>query len=156
MSIVSDLETPTLSLHWHHNDHDGISIHQPQGCLLNRLFRCRWKKTSKLCVNGLCVGNSLGPVNSPHKGPVTRKMFPFDDIIMFKLHCDVLPTNTDITGYRYWIPRASSQYKDQLSRYVDFHYKNKATLRDLIAATGLVILLKIGFKSSIIGPCINW
>ena len=22
------------------------------------------------------------PVNSPHKGPVTRKMFPFDDIIM--------------------------------------------------------------------------
>ena len=24
------------------------------------------------------------PVNSPHKGPVTRKMFPFDDVIMFK------------------------------------------------------------------------
>ena len=29
------------------------------------------------------------PVNSPHKGPVTRKMFPFDDVIMqsSKLHC---------------------------------------------------------------------
>ena len=26
-----------------------------------------------------------GPVNSPHKGPVTRKMFPFDDVIM--LYC---------------------------------------------------------------------
>ena len=25
-----------------------------------------------------------GPVNSPHKGPVTRKMFPFDDVIMHK------------------------------------------------------------------------
>ena len=25
------------------------------------------------------------PVNSPHKGSVTRKMFPFDDIIMFKI-----------------------------------------------------------------------
>ena len=24
------------------------------------------------------------PVNSPHKGPVTRKMFPFDDVIMKK------------------------------------------------------------------------
>ena len=24
------------------------------------------------------------PVNSPHKGPVTRKMFPFDAVIMFK------------------------------------------------------------------------
>ena len=22
------------------------------------------------------------PVNSPHKGPVTRKMFPFDDVVM--------------------------------------------------------------------------
>ena len=26
------------------------------------------------------------PVNSPHKGPVTRKIFPFDDIIMQKKH----------------------------------------------------------------------
>ena len=25
------------------------------------------------------------PVNSPHKGPVTRKMFPFDDVIMFNV-----------------------------------------------------------------------
>ena len=24
------------------------------------------------------------PVNSPHKGPVTREMFPFDDVIMVK------------------------------------------------------------------------
>ena len=29
-----------------------------------------------------CVGNSPGPVNSPHKGPVTRQIFPFDDVIM--------------------------------------------------------------------------
>ena len=61
---------------------DGVSNHQPHGCLLNRLFRRRSKKTSKLRVTGLCVGNSPGPVNSPHKGPVTRKMFPFDDVIM--------------------------------------------------------------------------
>ena len=30
-------------------------------------------------------GINRGPVNSPHKWPVTRKMFPFDDIIM-QLH----------------------------------------------------------------------
>ena len=24
-----------------------------------------------------------GPVNSPHKWPETRKIFPFDDVIMF-------------------------------------------------------------------------
>ena len=29
-------------------------------------------------------GIHQGPVNSPHKWPVTRKMFPFDDIIMTK------------------------------------------------------------------------
>ena len=27
-------------------------------------------------------GSHWGPVNSPHKWPVTRKMFPFDDVIM--------------------------------------------------------------------------
>ena len=70
------------SLQWRHNDHDSVSNHQPHGCLLNRLFRCRSKKTSKLRFTGLCVGNSPGPVNSPHKGPITRKMFPFDDVIM--------------------------------------------------------------------------
>ena len=69
-------------LQWRHNDHDGVPNHQPHDCLLNRLFRRRSKKTSKLRVTGLCVGSSPRPVNSPHKGPVTRKMFPFDDVIM--------------------------------------------------------------------------
>ena len=30
------------------------------------------------------------PVNSPHKWPVTRKMFPFDDVIMACTVCGVL------------------------------------------------------------------
>ena len=34
-------------------------------------------------------GIHRGPVNSPHKGPVTRKMFPFDDVIMI----DCMPIN---------------------------------------------------------------
>ena len=40
-------------------------------------------------------GIHRGPVNSPHKGPVTRKMFPFDDVSM---GCRDLPTwsGTDI------------------------------------------------------------
>ena len=38
------------------------------------------KKTLKLSITGLCARNSS--VNSAYKGPVTRKMFPFDDIIM--------------------------------------------------------------------------
>ena len=46
------------SLQWRHNEHDGVSNHQPHDCLLNRLFRRRSKKTSKLRVAGLCEGNS--------------------------------------------------------------------------------------------------
>ena len=69
-------------IRWRHNGRDGVSNHQPHDCLLNCQFRHRSKKTSKLRVTGLCAGNSPGPVNSPHKGPVTRKMFPLDDVIM--------------------------------------------------------------------------
>ena len=31
-------------------------------------------------------GIHRGPVNSPHKWPVTRKMFPFDDVIMLYIN----------------------------------------------------------------------
>ena len=71
-----------ITLQWRHNGRNDVSNHQPHDCFLDRLFRRRSKKTSKLRVTDLCAGNSPGPVNSPHKWPVTRKMFPFDDVIM--------------------------------------------------------------------------
>ena len=73
---------PLLTLQWRHNWHDGVSNHPPHDCLLNRLLRCRSKKTPKLRVIGLCEGNSPVAGEFPHKGQVTRKMFPFDDVIM--------------------------------------------------------------------------
>ena len=54
-----------FTLQLRHNGCDSVSNHQPHDCLLNRLFRRRSKKTSKLRVTGLCAGNSPGPVNSP-------------------------------------------------------------------------------------------
>ena len=58
--VIKIVITPTspYSLHWRHNGHDSVSNHQPHDCLLNRVFRRRSKKISKLCVNGLCAGNS--------------------------------------------------------------------------------------------------
>ena len=47
------------TLQWRHNGPDGVSNHQPQACLPNRLFRRRSKKTSKLRNTGLCAENSL-------------------------------------------------------------------------------------------------
>ena len=48
-----------VPLQWRHNERDGVSNHQHHDCLLNRLYRRRSKKTSKLRVTGLCVGDSL-------------------------------------------------------------------------------------------------
>ena len=53
------------SLQWRHNGHDNVSTHQPHDCLLNRLFRCRSKKTSKLRVTGLCAENLPGTGEFP-------------------------------------------------------------------------------------------
>ena len=68
----------TGSLQWRHNESDGVSNHQPHGCLLNPLSRRRSKKTSKLRDTGY----RWIPMNSLHKEPVTRKMFPLDDVTM--------------------------------------------------------------------------
>ena len=67
------------SLQWRDNGRDGVSNHQPHDYSLHRLFRRRSKKTLKFRVTGICEGD---PVDFSHKGPVTRKMFPFDDVIM--------------------------------------------------------------------------
>ena len=53
------------SLQWRHNGHGNVSNHQPHDCLLNRLYRRRSKKTSKLCATGLCAGNSPGTGEFP-------------------------------------------------------------------------------------------
>ena len=59
IKMISTILAPFyISLKWRHNERDGVSIHQPHDCLLNRLFRRRSKKTSNLCVTGLCAGNS--------------------------------------------------------------------------------------------------
>ena len=59
----------SVALQWRHNERDGLSVHQCLHCSLNCCFRHRPKKTSKLRVTRLAR-------------PVTRKMFPFDDVIM--------------------------------------------------------------------------
>ena len=56
--LFSTAEELFLSLLWRHKGLDGVSDHQFHECSLNRLSKRRSKKTSKLRVTGLCVGNS--------------------------------------------------------------------------------------------------
>ena len=73
------------SLQWRHNEHDGVSNHQPHHWLLNPLFRRRSNKTSKPRFTGLCVGNSPMTGEFAAKMASNAEMFPFDDVIV---HCD--------------------------------------------------------------------
>ena len=64
-----------IALPWRHDVCDGFSNHQHLDCLFMR----RSKKTSKLRVTGLCVGNS--PVTGEF--PAQRdSTISFDDVIM--------------------------------------------------------------------------
>ena len=84
-------QTVCIPLLWRHDGHDGVSNHQSHDCLFNRLFR-RWsKKTPKLHVTAFV----RGPVNSPHKWPVTRKCFH-------------LMTSSCIMGCCMWIGRGDT------------------------------------------------
>ena len=65
MVVAWFIERLGSSLQWRHNGRDSVSNHQPLHCLLNRLFRRRSKKTSKLRVTGLCAGNSPGTGEFP-------------------------------------------------------------------------------------------
>ena len=56
--IFLNIQYFKCTIQWRHNEHDGVWNHQPHDCLLNRLFKRRSKKTSKLRVTGLCAGNS--------------------------------------------------------------------------------------------------
>ena len=57
-NVLIVLHAHAYPLQWRHNEGDGVSTHQPHDCLLNRLFRRRSKRTSKLRVTGLCAENS--------------------------------------------------------------------------------------------------
>ena len=88
---------PVSPLLWRHNDHDSVSNHQPHDRLLNRLFRRRSKKTSKLRVTGLCA------VNSPGTGEFPAQMASYAENVSIwwrhhALNTSRVPVNLDKHG----------------------------------------------------------
>ena len=77
-----------LFLQWRRNERYGVSNHRRHDYLLSRLFRRRSKKTSNSASLAFVRGIHRWPVDSLHKGSVAREMFPFDDVIMWRI--DVL------------------------------------------------------------------
>ena len=77
----------SISLHWRHNERHGVSNHQPHDCLHNCEFRRRPRKISRSASLAFVRGIHRWPVNSPHKRPITRKMFPLGDVTMLLWLC---------------------------------------------------------------------
>ena len=72
------------SLLWRHNERDSVSNHRRPIVYSTVCWDADQRKHQcsaswPLCGEFTC---HRSPVNSPHKGSVTRKMFPFDDVIM--------------------------------------------------------------------------
>ena len=65
LTCESESHDGVITLQWRYDGRDSVSNHQPRDCLLNRLFRPRSKKTSKLRVTGLCAGNLPGTGEFP-------------------------------------------------------------------------------------------
>ena len=81
MFCLGNFGPTTLAQHWRYNGHDDISNYQPHDCLLNFHSGADQRKHRSFAWLAFVRGIHRWPLNSPHKWPVTRKMFPFDDVI---------------------------------------------------------------------------
>ena len=75
VSTFKNLMSIIRTLQWRRNEHDGVSNHRRLDCLLNRLFREDQRKHQNSASLAFVREIHRSPVNSPYKGPVTRKCF---------------------------------------------------------------------------------
>ena len=140
--MIADIFGPLL---WRHNDRDGVPNYQPNDCLLNRFFSgADQRKHQSSASLAFLWGFYRTPVNSPHKGPVTRKMLSFDDVIMRRDRLLIVSLyynaqNISIknemglfTKYSKWQSQATTQCADTIKPNVDcLPSRKKSTLIDI-------------------------
>ena len=112
----------------HHSD---VMMKSPacQLFLLNRLFRRRSKKTSKLCVTGLCEGNSPVTGEFPAQRASDAEIFLFDDVITQRVWCGHSVYITQHLGNRSMTK--TSKYPSNRGRFTKktCHLTSKRTLK---------------------------
>ena len=118
-----------------------------------------------------------GPVNSPHKGPVTRKMFPFDDVIMYFIctgaiipsdHCPItsettlqnMGKSTTVQNHQLGMGcsiTTTKQSKTKPCLYFMGHALKTGSCHDHIVssllATNTTNVDKVGFMTTLGFPC---
>ena len=84
------------TLQWRHSERDGFSNHRRLIVFLIVGSGADKKKHRSSASLAFVRGIHRWPVNFPQKGPVTQKMFPFDDVLMEVL---ILGRMVIITGW---------------------------------------------------------
>ena len=132
-----------------------MSNHRCLDCLLNRLFRWRSKKTSKLHVTGLCEGNPPVAGGFPSQRASNMEMFPFDDIIMvfctcfsyvissYLSHVRNLPIFFRVTSLDYFIGLPQRQWSNPELMCIISHYKDVIMSAMAPQITSLMIVYSI-------------
>ena len=89
------------TLQWRRDERDGLSIIDVSIVYTTGCWGADQRKYHSSASLAFVRGIHQWPVNSPHKGPVTRKMFPFDDVItktFCRLFRGALLWKSDFTG----------------------------------------------------------
>ena len=71
-----------FTLQWRHNEHNGVSITSLTIIFSTVYSGANQRKRQSSASLAFVRGIHRWPVNSLHKGPVTQKIFSFDDVIM--------------------------------------------------------------------------
>ena len=100
-----------MSLQWCRNERDDISNHHTSFTIVHSTVYSGTdqRKHQNSAPLAFVWGIHRSPVNSPHKGPVTRKIFPFDDVIMYftekKVWSTTRPISTHCGSFRWDVGR---------------------------------------------------
>ena len=136
-----------ITLQWRYNGRDGVSNHQSHGCLLNRLFRRRSKKTPKLRVTGLCM-------RGIHRSPAQMASSAENVSIWWRHHAVNIWSTAHFVWYRL-INKCYSVHWHILSNYTvvsvpteagTFAVKVKTNLEFRICMCGNIVLRLFSFK----------
>ena len=107
-----------------HRAHYNVTVmsNELQG-LANRLFRCRSKNHQSSAPLACVRETHRRSVDSPHKGPVRRKMFPFGDVIMN----GAIVTSKLLYLCRWFYANMEFPEAEPFTSHVDFPHKGPVT-----------------------------
>ena len=126
-------------LQWRHNWCDGVSNHQPYDFDSTVYTGTDQRKHQSSASLAFVRGIHRSPVKSLHKWPVTRNMFPFDDVIMYEVGC-LLPVRSQRRDF-IWIsntfhvsPTKLQQFVDSINQigFIATRYTSKGTVPILV------------------------